>query len=375
MLITQTTNNLNSLQLYNFAGGVGLLPESVIREAQQAVLNIPDCQISALVVNHRSQLCRDILDETEQNLRTLLSIPENYHVLFLQGGASLQFAMMPMNLCTKKNNAVDYMTTGYWSNKAVKEAEILSKNVNIIWSGKDQHFTRMPNASEYQINPDAAYVHYCSSETVEGLQFTGYPDTGKVPLLCDMSSEFLTKPFDINNYGLVYAHAQKNIGAAGVTIVIIRDDLLQDIPHDVPEILDYRSHVKMGSIYNTPPIFAIYIVLLVTRWLLNDMGGLHNMNVQNQAKAALLYQAIDDSEDFYHGHAHKNSRSIINVVFSLPSSDLEKQFIKEAETLGMIGLDGHRSLGGIRASLYNPMPIEGSLKLQKFMQDFQIRNQ
>ncbi|MGZ5007449.1 MAG: aminotransferase class V-fold PLP-dependent enzyme, partial [Methylobacter sp.] len=211
-----------SQPLYNFSGGVGLLPPKVIAEARQAVLEVPGTGISALVINHRSELCRDILDETEANLRTLLSIPDNYRVLFLQGGASLQFSMIPMNLWANKNRPVDYIVSGYWSAKAIKEAEIEGKNVNIIWNGKAQKFVRLPEADEYNIDPDAAYLHYCSNETVEGLQFKQPLETGDVPLVCDMSSDFLAKPVDISKYGLVYAHAQKNIGAAGVTVVIIR---------------------------------------------------------------------------------------------------------------------------------------------------------
>ncbi|MGZ5075457.1 MAG: phosphoserine transaminase [Methylobacter sp.] len=360
-----------SQPLYNFSGGVGLLPPKVIAEARQAVLEVPGTGISALVINHRSELCRDILDETEANLRTLLSIPDNYRVLFLQGGASLQFSMIPMNLWANKNRPVDYIVSGYWSAKAIKEAEIEGKNVNIIWNGKAQKFVRLPEADEYNIDPDAAYLHYCSNETVEGLQFKQPLETGDVPLVCDMSSDFLAKPVDISKYGLVYAHAQKNIGAAGVTVVIIRDDLLQHIPDNVPTVLDYRPHVEMKSIYNTPPVFAIYVVLLVTRWLLSDIGGLVNMAEQSQRKAALLYDAIDRSEGFYRGHAQVDSRSLINVVFNLDTPDLERRFIEAAGQLGIIGLEGHRSLGGIRASLYNSMPVEGARYLQNFMLEFQ----
>lgn len=371
MTLPNSNSIATSLPLYNFSGGVGLLPPTVISEAQQAILEVPGTRISALVINHRSQLCRDILDETEKNLRTLLTIPDNYHILFLQGGASLQFSMIPMNLWVNKNQPVDYLVSGYWSSKAIKEAEIEKKNVNIIWNGKAQKFVRVPRPDEYQIDPDAAYVHYCSNETVEGLQFENPLETGDIPLVCDMSSDFLAKPIDISKYALIYAHAQKNIGAAGVTVVIIRDDLLECIPDNIPTILDYRPHVEMKSIYNTPPIFAIYVVLLVTRWLLNDIGGLTNMAQQSQHKAALLYKAIDESQGFYRGHAQVDSRSLINVVFNLATPNLERQFIETAERLGIIGLEGHRSLGGIRASLYNSMPVEGALYLQNFMLEFQ----
>jgi len=371
-MIQPSSNSIaTSLPLYNFAGGVGLLPPKVISEAQQAILEVPGTGISALVINHRSQLCRDILDETEKNIRTLLNVPDNYRILFLQGGASLQFSMIPMNLWANKSQPVDYIVSGYWSTKAIKEAEIEGKNVNIIWNGKAQKFVRVPSRHEYKIDPDAAYVHYCSNETVEGLQFAEPLETGNVPLICDMSSDFLAKPIDIGKYGLVYAHAQKNIGAAGVTVVIIRDDLLEYIPDNIPTVLDYRPHVEMKSIYNTPPVFAIYVVLLVTRWLLNDIGSLTNMAGQSQRKAALLYNLIDQSEGFYRGHAQVDSRSLINVVFNLATPDLESRFIETARQLGIIGLEGHRSLGGIRASLYNSMPVEGAQYLQNFMMEFQ----
>jgi len=371
-MIQASSNSIATYPLlYNFAGGVGLLPPKVISEAQQAILEVPGTGISALVINHRSQLCRDILDETEKNIRTLLNVPDNYRILFLQGGASLQFSMIPMNLWVSKNQPVDYIVSGYWSTKALKEAEIEGKNVNIIWNGKAQKFVRVPSQHEYKIDPDAAYVHYCSNETVEGLQFAEPLETRNVPLVCDMSSDFLAKPVDISKYGLVYAHAQKNIGAAGVTVVIIRDDLLECIPDNIPTVLDYRPHVEMKSIYNTPPVFAIYVVLLVTRWLLNDIGGLANMAEQSQRKAAMLYKVIDQSEGFYRGHAQVDSRSLINVVFNLATPDLETPFIAAAKQLGIIGLEGHRSLGGIRASLYDSMPIDGAQYLQNFMLEFQ----
>jgi phosphoserine aminotransferase len=358
--------------LYNFAGGVGILPPKVITEAQEAIVEVSSSGISALVINHRSQLCRDIFDETEENIRTLLKIPHNYRILFLQGGASLQFAMIPLNLWVNKAQIANYIVSGYWSQKAVKEAHKFG-NVNHLWDGTSEKFMRLPSSDEYAIDPDTAYVHYCSNETVEGLQFSEPLETENIPLICDMSSDFLTKPVDISKYGLVYAHAQKNIGSAGVTVVILREDLLENIPDDIPSILDYRPHVKMQSIYNTPPIFAVYVMLLVTRWLMNDMGGLENIAQQSQRKASLLYDIIDSSEGFYQGHAHHNNRSLINVVFNLPTAELESKFLEMAKEKGMIGLEGHRSLGGIRASLYNPMPIEGSLYLRNFMLMFQYQ--
>ena len=357
--------------LYNFSGGVGALPEKVIFDAQQAIKKIPGSNISALVVNHRSQLCRDILDETEQNIRTLLDVPNNYSILFLQGGASLQFTMIPMNLWIDKKCPVNYMVSGYWSTKAIKEAFKEGSNVKTIWNGEAQNFTKLPTPDEYNIDKNAAYVHYCSNETVEGLQFATPLETGDVTLVCDMSSDFLTRPVDVSKFGVIYVHAQKNIGAAGVTVVIIRNDLLDNIPDNVPTILDYRPHIKMQSIYNTPPIFAIYVVLLMTRWLLNDVKGLLNVADLSKRKAEAIYDVIDNSNNFYRGHAQKENRSLINVAFNLSSSELENKFIEDAKNVGIIGLEGHRSLGGIRASFYTSMPLEGALYLKNFMLNFQ----
>ncbi len=371
-LTQEKTNYSPQKHLYNFAGGVGLLPPKVIKESQEALIEVPNTGISALVIDHRSQLCRDILDEAETNIRTLLKIPSNYQVLFLQGGASLQFAMIPMNCCPNKDRVTDYIVSGYWSQKSSNEVQKIRKT-KIIWNGVSDNFTRIPKPDEYQIDSDAAYLHYCSNETVEGLQFAAPLDTGNIPLICDMSSDFLTQPVDVSKYGLIYAHAQKNIGAAGVTIVIIRDDLVENIPDEIPAILDYRPHIKMKSIYNTPPIFAIYVVLLVTRWLLHDVGGLEAMAQINQIKASNLYEILDRSQGFYQGHGAKDSRSLINVVFNLPTPELESQLLEAAQKVGIIGLKGHRSLGGIRASLYNPMPVEGALYLRDFLLEFQTK--
>lgn len=371
-MIQDKINSSTTKHLYNFAGGVGLLPPKVIKESQEAIIEVPNTGISALVIDHRSQLCRDILDEAETNIRTLLNIPRNYQVLFLQGGASLQFAMIPMNCCPNKSQITNYIVSGYWSQKSSKEAQKLRKT-HIIWDGTSENYQRTPKPNEYQIDADAAYFHYCSNETVEGLRFSHPVNTGNVPLICDMSSDFLTKPVEITKYGLIYAHAQKNIGAAGVTVVIIRDDLVENISDEIPAILDYRSHIKMKSIYNTPPIFAIYVVLLVTRWLLNDVGGLKNMAQLNQRKASVLYNVLDQSQGFYQGHAEQDSRSLINVVFNLPTPELEIQLLQAAQKVGIIGLKGHRSLGGLRASLYNPMPLDGVLYLRDFLEKFQTK--
>jgi phosphoserine aminotransferase len=285
-----------------------VLPEKVIKGARQAILEIPGTGISALVVNHRSQLCLDIVNEAKKNIIDLLTIPENYNIIFLQGGASLQFTMIPKNLWHDKNRPVEYILTGYWSKKAIHEAYFEGEKVNIAWDGSSSNLSRIPTLEECNIHCNASYIHYCSNESVEGLQFQEPLEVGEIPLVCDMSSDLITKPIEISKYALVYAHSQKNLGAAGVTVVIIRNDLLQYVPNNIPTMLDYRSHVKNNSIYNTPPTFGVYLILLVTRWLLNDIGGLTNMDKINKNKAKLLYDMIDNSKGFYRGHARINNR-------------------------------------------------------------------
>ena len=322
-------------------------------------------------VSHRSKAFEPIIEGAEANVRTLLRVPDNYRVLFLQGGALLQFGMIPMNLLAGKS--ADYVVTGSWTKKAESEAKIVG-TTNVIWNGKDSSFKRKPTGAELKITADAAYAYICSNETIEGVQYPDYPDTGSVPLVCDASSDIFCKPIDITKFGLYFACAQKNVGPAGVTLVIIRDDLVERSPDTLPSMLHYKKIAEQKSMLNTPPCFAIYMVKLVTEWLLNDMGGLEKVYAFNKEKAGLLYDVIDKSGGYYRGHAEKEYRSIMNVPFRLPSEELDKKFEIEAKASGLVTLAGHRSVGGLRASIYNAMPREGVVALCDFMRDFAKKN-
>lgn len=356
----------------NFSGGPGVLPESVLAETQQAISMVPEVGLSILGVSHRSDWFASVVDEAERNIRTLLNLPENYAVLFLQGGATLQFSMIPMLLLRGSGKTAEYIRTGYWSSKAIPEAQ-LEGDVRVIWDGEANGFHRLPAPQELACSPDAAYLHYVSNETVEGTQFHDLPGLKGVTRVCDMSSDFLSRPINPTDFDLIYAHAQKNLGPAGVTVVIIRRELLDNAPANLPALLDYRTQIAAHSIYNTPPVFAIYVVMLVTRWLLNDIGGLKNMARINAKKATLLYQALDNSQGFYAGWAALENRSLMNVTFKLASAELETAFLQQAEQAGFSGLAGHRSLGGIRASIYNAMTLEAVEKLCGFMEEFKRR--
>ncbi|GBC81849.1 Phosphoserine aminotransferase [bacterium HR10] len=358
-------------RVYNFSAGPAMLPLPVLEEAQRHLLALPGVGMSVLEISHRSRWFEEIRDEAEANLRQLLRLPDHYHVLFLQGGASLQFSMVPMNLRRGREEAA-YIVTGSWSERAAEEAR-RQGDVRILWSGRAENYTRAPHPQEVPIPSRAAYVHFTSNETIQGVQFATEPETGDVPLVCDASSDFLSRPIPIERYALLYAGAQKNAGPAGLTLVILRDDLLERIPDGLPTMLDYRTHVRHRSLYNTPPVFAIYIFMLVTRWLLHEIGGLEPMAALNRQKAQLLYDVIDRSEGFYRGHAHPESRSLMNVTWRLPNQELERAFLREAEARGLYELKGHRSVGGLRASLYNAMPLEGVRALRDFMQEFQER--
>lgn len=358
---------------YNFFGGMAIYPPSVIDTVRKDLLEYENTGLSIFEISHRSDTFRHILDQTEKNLRQLMSIPNNYHVLFLQGGESLQFSMIPMNFLRDKNRPADHIVTGYWSKKAIRDAQ-REGQVNIIWDGGHEGFTRTPNQNELQFDPDAAYVYYATNETVEGLQFSTVPDVGDIPLACDMCSDFISRPIDVSKYALISAHAQKNAGIAGVTIVIIRDDFLKNVPDTVHTMLDYRSHIEKRSIYNTAPTFAIYTVMLMTRWLIDDIGGLENMNKLALQRAGCIYELLDNNTDFYQPHAKKESRSLINIVFNLPTDELTQKFIAQGIDAGLMGLQGHRSLGGIRASFFNPMPLEGVHALRDFMIHFEKHN-
>jgi len=358
-------------RVYNFNPGPAILPEPVLKEVQENLLSLPGVGMSILEISHRSSTFENILNETINNLKKLANIPENYKILFLGGGASLQFSMVPLNLMPPKNKA-DYIVTGSWSKKAVKEAKRVGA-VNIAASTEDENFKRIPRQDELKLDPDAAYVHYTSNNTIYGTEWNYIPEVGNVPLVCDMSSDIFSYPFDVSKFGLIYAGVQKNLGPAGVTLVIIREDLLERSQDTLHTMLNYKIHAENNSLYNTPPVFAIYIVGLVAKWLLN-LGGLEAIAKLNDEKAKLIYDAIDNSNGFYKGHAEKDSRSKMNITFRLPSEELEKKFVKEATEQGLVGLKGHRSVGGLRASVYNAFPIEGAKALVEFMKDFQNKN-
>ncbi|MCS6817627.1 MAG: 3-phosphoserine/phosphohydroxythreonine transaminase [Blastocatellia bacterium] len=359
-------------RIYNFSAGPAMLPAPVLEEAQRHLRALPGIGMSVLEISHRSRWFEELRDEAEANLRALLQLPNDYHVLFLQGGASLQFSMVPMNMLRGRRAVAEYILTGFWSERAAAEAR-REGNVRVLWSGESEQYRRAPRADEIRVDPQAAYVHFTSNETIQGVQFATEPETGDVPLICDASSDFLSRPIPIERYALLYAGAQKNAGTAGLTIVLLREDLLDRIPDGLPSMLDYRVHVRHRSVYNTPPVFAIYILVLVTRWLLREIGGLERMAALNRQKAQLLYDVIDHSEGFYRGHAHPESRSIMNVTWRLPNEELERTFLREAEARGLYELKGHRSVGGLRASLYNAMPLEGVRALCDFMQEFRER--
>ena len=357
-------------RIFNFSAGPAVLPDEVLREAQQNLLALPGVGMSILEISHRSKPFEDILAGCEADLRTLAGIPDGYKVLFLQGGASLQFSMVPMNLLTSEGSA-DYIVTGAWSQKAVKEARRVG-GVKIAASTEGENFTRVPRQDELTLDPNAAYVHYTTNNTIFGTEFHYRPETGGVPLVADTSSDMFSGPIDVSKYALIYAGAQKNLAPAGLTLLIIRDDMLQRTPKSLPTMLQYPVHVENGSMYNTPPVFAIYVMRLVLAWLLKQ-GGLAAIEKLNQRKADKLYAEIDRTE-FYKGHAAPDSRSRMNVTFRLPTEELEKTFAKQATAAGLDGLKGHRSVGGIRASIYNAFPESGVDALVQFMGEFERKN-
>jgi phosphoserine aminotransferase len=357
-------------RIYNFSAGPAVLPVAVLEQAQREMLSLPGVGMSVMEISHRSQTFDEIHQSAVQGLRDLLGIPANYRVLFLQGGASLQFSMVPMNLLPAGGSA-DYIVTGSWGKKALKEAKKVGAT-NVAADMADSRYTRVPEAHELKLDPNAAYVHLTTNETIEGVEFKTEPAVGDVPLIADASSDICSHPLDVKRYALIYAGAQKNLGPSGVTVVIIRDDLLARIPAGLHTMLDYRTHAENDSLYNTPNTWGIYILNLVCRWV-KEQGGLAGMGRENETKAQLIYDAID-ATDFYRGHAAREARSIMNVTFRLPTEELEKQFAKEATAAGLDGLKGHRSVGGIRASIYNAFPRAGCEALVEFMREFERKN-
>ena len=357
-------------RIFNFSAGPAIMPVPVLEEAQRDLLTLPGVGMSVMEISHRSKTFDEIIQGAEAGLRELLNIPKDYAVLFLQGGASLQFAMVPMNFLSLDGSA-DYIVTGSWGKKAVKEAQKFG-TVDLAANLADGGFTRVPGQDEIHLNPSAAYVHMTSNETIEGVEWKTEPEVGDVPLVSDASSNILSRPIPVEKYGIIYAGAQKNMGPSGVTLVIIREDLLPRVREGLATMLDYRTHVKDKSLHNTPNTWGIYIINLVCKWL-KEKGGLEVMQRENEEKAKLLYDAIDATE-FYRGHADPDSRSVMNVTFRLPSEDLEKKFASEATAAGMDGLKGHRSVGGIRASIYNAFPREGCEALVEFMKEFEKKH-
>ncbi len=356
-------------RVFNFSAGPAMLPIEVLEQAASEMTDWHGSGMSVMEMSHRGKEFSSIAEEAEVDLREIMSIPENYKVLFLQGGASSQFSMVPLNLLKGKKIA-DYINTGYWSKKAIAEAKRYC-DVNIAASSESTNFTTIPPRSEWSPNPDAAYVHYTPNETIGGVEFHEIPDVGEVPLVADMSSTILSRPIDVSKFGLIYAGAQKNIGPAGLTIVIIREDLIGEAAPYTPTMFSYETHVKTNSMYNTPPTYSWYIAKLVFEWI-KKKGGLKAMAEINKRKAEKLYRAIDNSS-LYNNPVAKDCRSWMNVPFTLADPSLDDKFLQEAKEAGLVSLKGHRSVGGMRASIYNAMPEEGVDTLISFMEDFEKR--
>ncbi|MCT1537840.1 MULTISPECIES: 3-phosphoserine/phosphohydroxythreonine transaminase [Lysinibacillus] len=357
---------------YNFNAGPSALPQEVLENAQQQLVNFRDSGMSIMEMSHRSAIFDEVHNEAITLLKKLYAIPENYEVLFLQGGASLQFTMVPMNFLTTEQKA-SYVLSGSWSEKAFKEAKLFGTPVEAA-STKENQYRNIPAFEDIQFNEDDAYVHITSNNTIYGTQWKNYPDTGNVPLVADMSSDILSKPVDIEKFGIIYAGAQKNLGPSGVTVVIIRKDLLEKANKNIPTMLKYTTHADSNSLYNTPPTFGIYMLGEVLKWV-EAKGGVAEIEKHNELKAKVIYDAIDNSNGFYKGHATPESRSLMNITFRVADEELEKLFLVEAKAAGFVGLNGHRSVGGCRASTYNAVPLEACEALRDFMVDFQQKHQ
>ncbi|MGM9924038.1 MAG: 3-phosphoserine/phosphohydroxythreonine transaminase [Bacillus sp. (in: firmicutes)] len=356
---------------FNFNAGPAALPQAVLEKANNNWLNINDSGMSVMELSHRSKEYDEIHNKAKSLLKELMNISDEYEVLFLQGGASLQFTMVPMNLLSDNQTAA-YVLTGAWSDKAFKEAKKIGKAV-VAASTKEENYTHIPSLDSLDYEGDAAYLHITSNNTIYGTQWKEFPHTGNIPLVADMSSDILSTVIDVDRFGLIYAGAQKNLGPSGVTVVIIKKELIKkDLAH-LPTMLQYETHAKGNSLYNTPPTLAIYLLSLVLEWV-KEQGGVAAIEKINAEKANLLYGVIDDSEGFYTGHARKDSRSHMNVTFTLPNEELTKNFLERAKEAGFVGLNGHRSVGGCRASIYNAVPLEHCEALASFMKKFQEAN-
>lgn len=357
-------------RVFNFSAGPTVLPLEVLKEAQKELVSYGDAGMSVMEMSHRSKAYKEIIASCEALLRDVMEIPDNYKVLFLQGGASTQFAMVPLNLFGKVKKA-DCVITGQWAKKAAQEMERYGK-VNVIASSADKTFSYIPKLDRAKFDPEAAFFHITLNNTIYGTRYTSLPDTGAVPLVADASSNILSERIDVSKFGIIYAGAQKNMGPSGVTIVIIRDDLIGNALEITPTMLDYKIHAENGSMYNTPPTFSIYICLLVLKWL-KSLGGVSKMEEINTEKAAILYEFLDGSS-LFKGTVAKEDRSLMNIPFVTGSPELDEKFVKEALANGLVNLKGHRSVGGMRASIYNAMPIEGVRALVKFMEEFELKN-
>jgi phosphoserine aminotransferase len=357
-------------RVYNFSAGPSALPEAVLEKAGTEILNYRGSGMSVMEMSHRSSGFQEIIDETEQLLRELMDIPDNYKVLFLQGGASSQFAMVPLNLF-KKSKKADFVNTGAWSKKAIKEAQRYGQ-VNVVASSEDKTFTYIPELNPADFDPEADYFYITTNNTIYGTRYTSLPETGDVPLVADMSSNILSEVYDVSRFGVIFAGAQKNMGPAGVTVVIIREDLIGQAMEFTPTMFNYQTHADKGSMFNTPPTYGIYICGLVFKWL-KEMGGVAEIQKINEEKARLLYDYLDESKMFK-GTVAKKDRSLMNIPFVTGDKDLDAKFIKEAAANGLVNLKGHRTVGGMRASIYNAMPVEGVQKLVEFMKKFEMDN-
>jgi len=359
------------MTVYNFNAGPAALPREVMLKAQSEFADYHGCGYGIIEESHRAAMFDEVIKAAEANVRQLMGISDDYAVLFLQGGGSMQFAMIPMNIMIP-GKKIGFCNTGEWSSKAIKEAQILGADIDMIYDGSADNFTKIENIPSWKIDQDLAYTYICANNTIFGTEYPIFPETGNVPLVADMSSDIMSRKIDVNKFGLIFAGAQKNIGPAGLTLVIVRKDLAERCPANIPTMLRYSTHIKSQSLFNTPPTFGIYMLRLVTDWLIAN-GGIDAMEKTNDAKATLLYDFIDKS-GFYRATAKVGSRSRMNVCFRLPTEDLEKAFVAEAKAAGLVGLKGHRKVGGCRASIYNAVPLAGVERLVEVMTDFQKKN-
>ncbi|MFO7965785.1 MAG: 3-phosphoserine/phosphohydroxythreonine transaminase [Desulfobacterales bacterium] len=357
-------------RIHNFNAGPAALPIDVLKEVQASFLNFAGSGMSITEISHRSKMFDDVINDAIARTRRLLKLDDRFHVLFLQGGASMQFCMIPMNFLAEGQTA-DYVNTGTWSTKAIKEARLQERPIRVAASSEDKNFAYIPR--DIAFSRDAAFVHITSNNTIKGTQWGRFPETGGIPLMADMSSDIMSRPFDASGFGLIYAGAQKNIGPAGCCMVIIRQDMLDRVPEHIPTILSYKTFAEKNSMFNTPPCFSVYVIQRVLKWLEETIGGLESMDRINREKASLLYGLIDKS-GFYRGTAEKDSRSLMNVTFRLPSEELEKKFVQQALENGLGGLKGHRSVGGCRASIYNAVSVKAVENLCDFMESFEKEN-